>query len=61
MKLLTANATADRLGGISQSSLARVRKRDPEFPPAIRLTPNGRPRFREDLIDAYIGAKSRGA
>jgi predicted DNA-binding transcriptional regulator AlpA len=57
MRLLNPNGVAAKLDS-SLSTLNRLRKADPTFPPALRLTgPNGRPLWREDLIDAWLAGR----
>lgn len=60
MRMLNPHAVAAKLDH-SLATLQRLRKRDPTFPVALRLTgPRGRPSGPEDAIDVRIAARAGG-
>ncbi len=61
MKLLTIKQVCKQLGGISYTTLTKLRK-TPDFPRPVMVN-NSRPRWRAEDIDTwiYLSSQTRGA
>lgn len=60
LTLMSDDEIRKALGNISRSTLWRLRQSDPEFPPAIRITP-GLNRTSRRRFAAYLGKRQSQA